>query len=215
MYRVEPTCEPMRHLVHELNTPLAAMAAALELLASDPSDAATLDAALSAQRHVVSLIARARALLPLNRPLSGTPVRLAELLTETASMLEPLATSAGCSLSLDTDAAVAFADRHAVRQIVVNLLANSFKYAPGTRVRISSGTSPTGVWLEVSDEGPGIPLEAWGEMLAAGSRLVEHADIPGEGLGLALSAELAVAMHGRLDLHPSRGAAVRLHLPAA
>lgn len=205
----------MRHLVHELNTPLAAMAAALELLGSDPSDTASLDAAISAQRHVVSLVTRARALVPSNRPLSGAPVRLAELITDTAAMVEPLGSAVGCLLAVEPDASVAYADRHALRQIVVNLLANAFKYAAGTKVTISSGTDPDGVWIQVDDEGPGIPTDRWEALLHPGSRLQEHVDIPGDGLGLALSYELAVAMRGRLVLHPGPGTAVRVHLPSA
>ncbi len=205
----------MRHLVHELSTPLAAMAAALELLGSDPADAASLEAAVAAQCHVVSLVTRARALIPSNRPLSGTPVRLAELITETAAMVEPLGAAVGCPLAVEPDTSVAYADRHALRQIVVNLLANAFKYAAGTRVTISTGTDGDGVWIQVGDEGPGIPADRWEALLHPGSRLEEHAAISGDGLGLALSCELAAAMRGRLVLQPGPGTAVRVHLPSA
>jgi signal transduction histidine kinase len=106
------------------------------------------------------------------------------------------------------------ADPRRVRQILRNLLTNALRYG-GPRRRITVGTSVDRVWVEVRDDGEGIPEE-----LAA--RIFEpyvtgHAGVQGSvGLGLSVSRQLAELMGGSLIHSRTAGETVfRLELPAA
>jgi cell cycle sensor histidine kinase DivJ len=115
-------------------------------------------------------------------------------------------------------AATIFGDRRAIRQILVNLLANAVKFTPtGGTVWLVAARSGGGIELAVADSGVGIPksdLLRLGEAFAQGraARVQE-----GTGLGLALVKALA-ALHGgemRIESVQGEGTSVRVRLPRA
>ena len=96
-------------------------------------------------------------------------------------------------------------DVTAVEQIVFNLVDNACKYGRrdgGGVVAVRGGTSGEKVWIEVSDEGPGVPLGEARRMFRAFHKSASEAahSMPGVGLGLALSRRLARALGGDLVL---------------
>lgn len=104
------------------------------------------------------------------------------------------------------------ADPSRVRQILRNLLTNAQRYG-GPECRIVAGSSGDLAWLEVRDNGPGIPPEhadrifepyVTGNIGASGS----------VGLGLAVARQLAELMGGSLTYeHDSSESVFRLRLP--
>jgi cell cycle sensor histidine kinase DivJ len=113
-----------------------------------------------------------------------------------------------------------FADKRAVKQILINLLTNGVKFTPrGGEVRLICQLAPGGVDLIVQDTGVGISatdLDRLGKPFeqVAG----EHVRAKeGTGLGLALVKALT-AMHGGEAVIASEvgeGTIVRVHLPHA
>ena len=112
-------------------------------------------------------------------------------------------------------------DTEAIGQILANLVDNAAKYAqdgePST-IHLAASTSNGSLVMTVRDHGPGVPVEQ-AKMIfipfERGGR--DPSDpVPGVGLGLALSRDLARDMGGNLSLeYPSdRGALFRLELPA-
>lgn len=105
-------------------------------------------------------------------------------------------------------------DRRAVRQILLNLLTNAIKYTPREG---SVGIEGEGVLkLTVWDSGVGIAPEDQEKVFQKSYRAPEvRLDKPGKGLGLAISRELARAMHGEItiDSRPGEGSRVSLWLP--
>jgi signal transduction histidine kinase len=94
-----------------------------------------------------------------------------------------------------------FADRRAVKQILVNLLSNGVKFTPpGGEVRVSARAldgAVRGIEITVSDTGTGIS-KADLQRLGKPFEQVENAETrakEGTGLGLALVKSLS-AMHG-------------------
>jgi signal transduction histidine kinase len=75
------------------------------------------------------------------------------------------------------------------------------------------GSDAEGSWLEVEDDGPGMDEVQRQAALARGARLDEQR--PGNGLGLAIVADLVKINGGRLELARARlgGLAVRVWLP--
>jgi PAS domain S-box-containing protein len=107
-----------------------------------------------------------------------------------------------------------------LRQVLVNLLSNAIKYnRPGGTVRLRIGDSGTGTtWIEVEDDGPGIPLDQQSRLFEPFERLGrEHGAVEGSGIGLALSRRLVELMEGRIevDSEPGRGSVFRVRLPSA
>jgi cell cycle sensor histidine kinase DivJ len=133
---------------------------------------------------------------------------------------------AGVALTLNVapNARLVFADRRAVKQILVNLLSNGVKYTPpGGEVRVNAVAGPPhgqgGVEISVRDTGTGIS-QADLERLGRPFEQVENAETrakEGTGLGLALVKSLA-AMHGGEAILASalgEGTMVTVRLPHA
>jgi len=98
-------------------------------------------------------------------------------------------------------------------EIIGNLLENACKYGR-SRVRISArSVARGGCEIRVEDDGPGISAVDFSRFLERGTRGDRQAE--GQGLGLALVAELAAAYRAELtlDRSPLGGAALRLIFP--
>ena len=126
------------------------------------------------------------------------------------------------TLNVAAGARLVFADRRAVKQILVNLLSNGVKYTPaGGEVRVTARTLEAGQGIEivVRDTGTGIS-KADLERLGKPFEQVESAETrakEGTGLGLALVKALA-QMHGGtavLDSVLGEGTTVTILLPYA
>jgi cell cycle sensor histidine kinase DivJ len=123
------------------------------------------------------------------------------------------------SLSVAPSAARIFADKRAVKQMLINLLSNGVKFTPpGGAVRVDATTGEGGLEIAVCDTGIGIAkpdLEKLGQPFrqAPGN----HRAREGTGLGLALVKALVVLHHGEMVLESAMGAGatVRLRLPCA
>lgn len=93
-----------------------------------------------------------------------------------------------------------------LRQILINLVSNGIKYTPSgsvhLSVRIEQLEDSAQACFEVVDTGPGIPQEQQSLIFEEFTRLPESeaSQIPGTGLGLTISSEMARLMGGQLTL---------------
>jgi cell cycle sensor histidine kinase DivJ len=126
------------------------------------------------------------------------------------------------ALNIAPGARLVYADRRAVKQILVNLLSNGVKYTPpGGEVRVAAQVANGGRSIEitVTDTGTGIS-QADLERLGKPFEQVENAETrakEGTGLGLALVKSLA-ALHGgdaQLASALGEGTTVTVRLPYA
>ena len=147
---------------------------------------------------------------------------LGDVVDSAVRFLAMPAERAGVSLAqhVAPEAQQIFADRRAVKQILVNLLSNGVKYTPpGGEVRIAVEAKPQGVVLSVSDTGTGISADDL-KRLGQPFEQVEGAETRGKegtGLGLALVKALAAMHGGEAELHSvlGEGTTVRVRLPHA
>jgi cell cycle sensor histidine kinase DivJ len=123
-------------------------------------------------------------------------------------------------LAIQPGARLAFADRRAIKQILVNLLSNGVKYTQtGGEVRVTAQAAETQIEIVVSDTGTGIS-QADVMRLGQPFEQVESAETrakEGTGLGLALVKSMA-AMHGGeavLESALGVGTRVTVRLPFA
>jgi cell cycle sensor histidine kinase DivJ len=123
-------------------------------------------------------------------------------------------------LGIAADAHTIFADKRAVKQIVMNLLSNGVKFTPrGGEVRVLAMRRANGIEIAVSDTGMGISPEDV-KRLGQPFEQVEGAHTrtqEGTGLGLALVKAIS-AMHGgeaKIESKLGEGTTVRVFLPYA
>jgi two-component system, OmpR family, sensor histidine kinase TctE len=93
-----------------------------------------------------------------------------------------------------------------LRELVGNLVDNAVKYTPeGETVTIRCGVRDADAFIEVEDDGPGLPPAERSRVLQRFYR-VQGTQVEGNGLGLAIADEIARAHHGQLELQPGGGA---------
>jgi two-component system sensor histidine kinase KdpD len=137
--------------------------------------------------------------------LVGTAVRRLSRLLESHTL----------TIDLPRSLSLVYVDELLFHQVLANLLENAALHTPqDSEIKIAAGRSDHGIWLEVSDTGPGIPAgdeERIFEMFYRSQRRVHF----GTGLGLAICRGI-VELHGgkiRASNRPGGGAAFRIELP--
>lgn len=147
--------------------------------------------------------------------LNPESVEIAALIADVTERLSPSMAAAGMKLELELHPARGLWDRHRLEQILVNLIANAIRYAPGKPLRISTCEAKGMLELRVSDRGPGVPEEHRERIFQRFERAVDANEISGLGLGLYISREISHAHGGELSVEPSRseGATFLLRLP--
>jgi two-component system osmolarity sensor histidine kinase EnvZ len=103
----------------------------------------------------------------------------------------------------------------AITRAINNLLDNAWKYSGGA-VSLTSATVHNEIWIEIKDQGPGIPSDQMERLKRPFTRLeTARTDASGTGLGLAIVERIARLHGGRLDLltNPRGGLIARLVLP--
>lgn len=194
---------------HELRTPLTSVLANLELLAEEleGEQAETAQAALRSTKRMrrlvgdLLLLARADA----KRVQPERPTDLAEVLTEAASELGPMA--AEHQLSLEAAPVVVPGVKDDLHRLALNLIENSLRHTPpGTHIRASTVTNDGYGVLTVEDNGPGIPPEIRKRVF---ERFVRSGH--GSGLGLAIVRAVAESHGGTVELQkPTAATGTRL-----
>jgi signal transduction histidine kinase/CheY-like chemotaxis protein len=156
-------------------------------------------------------------------PLRITSVPLDDTVEVVIDLMRPQAEAAGVVLGRWVRSGLNVrADATRVRQVLINLLGNAIKYnGAGGHVELLqepvTGTSPL-VGIVVRDDGPGIAAERQHQLFQPFNRLgAQGGAVPGHGLGLAISQQLAEAMQGVLELRstPRVGTEAVLRLPLA
>lgn len=91
-------------------------------------------------------------------------------------------------------------DPNRVQQIVLNLLSNATKFTLQGSITLSVEWSGKELCFEVSDTGPGIPIDFQKELFRPFSQMRQGSSEVGSGLGLFISRQLARLVGGTLEL---------------
>ena len=122
--------------------------------------------------------------------------------------------------NLESDLPLIAGDRSRLEQVMTNIIGNAIKYTPnGGHIQISAGTLEDRVWMEVSDDGIGIPEKDRSRVFDRFYRVdkARSRESGGTGLGLSIAKEIVDRHHGTIGLapHTGPGTTVRLELPIA
>ena len=109
-------------------------------------------------------------------------------------------------------------DRARLEQVMMNVVSNAIKYTPdGGHISITAGTDGDSVWMEVADDGIGIPAKDQDRIFDRFYRVdkARSRESGGTGLGLSIAKEIMDRHHGSIRLvpHEGPGTTVRITLP--
>ncbi len=150
-------------------------------------------------------------------------VDLAELVASIVERTHVLAEAKGMSLEIGVELGghvSCWVDGDPVRleRAMVNLLGNAIKFSPpGSSVRVSLDRGRHFARIAVRDQGPGIPEDARARIFEVFQREQETAHLPGLGLGLFITKQIAESHGGMVSVESEHGhgATFLLQVPLA
>ncbi len=218
----------LRHMSHELKTPLANIREGTELLLD--GSVGELD---SPQREVTDILRMNGLKLQQlienllsfsawqtkSEVLSLSNFQLREQVISVARAQRLALKAANIQLKLEIESIIVNADRDKIRTVLDNLLSNAIKFTPrGGLITIRAQRLPKSFVLEFGDTGPGIPDEEGPRIFEAffqGTRK-QGGQVGGTGIGLSVVLECIQAHDGSVELVDSNeftGAHFKIHIP--
>ena len=210
-------------LAHDLRSPVSRLRSAAHAAAetTDPKEQEELLIRVIGQADSLMRILTAVLEISRSEALTGRKqfnwFDAGELAAELAEMYDPLAEERGATLRFDKPARPVplFGHRQLLAQALSNLVENAVRYgAKGGEIRIGVQPDERRIRIEVSDRGPGIPLDRRAEARRRFGRLDSSRSDEGAGLGLALAESIAHLHDGELLLEDNEpGLRTILELP--
>jgi len=205
----------LAHLSHELRTPLTSILGYTELLlASDRAQAVNpeLNIILNNSRHLLSLL---NDVLDLSKIAANkleivpSTINLNSFLIDIYTIMQVAAQDKGIELLLSSMTQLPeniYCDPTRLRQILINLIHNAIKFTDAGKVCIAVKAILTNQqWVlsfAITDTGQGIPLDKVKKIFQPFEQVDDMVTKKetGAGLGLAISAELASKLGGKIDV---------------
>ncbi len=221
----------IRHISHELKTPLAAIRVGIELL--DDSSVGELSAeqqeVCNIIRHNVNRLQQLiEDLLDFNIVLDSTSLQDSEnivVATVVDKVLEERQLDIKhkqLNISLAIENIVLISNRKQLEVILDNLLSNAIKFSPEqATIEISAKLAQDKLELCISDQGKGIDVEAQHKIFDAfyQGEAPKNTQIKSSGLGLTIVKELLMRLNGEITLKsqvtPPSGTQFYITLPKA
>ncbi|MGN0958594.1 MAG: sensor histidine kinase [Selenomonas bovis] len=207
---------------HELRTPLAVVMASADLLENDPSITSPfLKQVIADVRDEVKKMTRLVSDLLLVARSDNKVLKLklqkfdaAELLSQTARLMQPLADKKHIALDIrNCDAHVIQADEQKIKQLMLILVDNAVKYTPdGGEVHVGFEKAPQGhVRFFVQDTGIGIAKEDQRRIFDRFYRVdkARSREMGGNGLGLSIAQEIVNLHQGSIEVASMLGKGTR------
>ena len=218
----------LRHMSHELKTPLANIREGTELLLDgtvgdlqkpqrEVTDILRING-LKLQQLIENLLSFS-AWQTKTEVLTLSEFSLRQLVITVAKAQRLALKAAHIQLKLEIDDINVNADRDKIRTVIDNLLSNAVKFTPkGGFITIRGSETPSSFVLEFGDTGPGIPGEESPRIFEAffQGRREQGGQVAGTGIGLSVVLECIQAHEGSVELVDSNefsGAHFRIDIP--
>ena len=218
----------LRHMSHELKTPLANIREGTELLLDgtvgelDKPQREVTDIlrvnGLKLQQLIENLLSFS-AWQTKSEVLTLSDFPLRALVISVAKEQRLALKAANIQLRLEVDDIIVKADRDKIRTVIDNLLSNATKFTPyGGYVTIRATRFSTSFTIEFADTGPGIPEEEGPKIFEAffQGRHEAGGHVAGTGIGLSVVMECIQAHDGSVELVDTSefpGAHFRIRIP--
>jgi len=206
---------------HELRTPLTPLKLQLQSVARQIKNGSGADLPAerlqklinTSERQINRLQSLIDDLLDVSRITTGKLVlkkshfRLSEMIEEVLSNYsQPLRDAhSAVDLTIVEDAEGDW-DKIRLEQVIINILTNALKYAPGKTIHVRVCKKNDKAVIEIRDEGPGIAQQDFERIFARYERVVSKENVGGLGLGLYISKQIIDAHHGSIYVESILGA---------
>ncbi|MCJ7551400.1 MAG: HAMP domain-containing histidine kinase, partial [Anaerolineae bacterium] len=210
-----------------LRTPIATLLTHIEILGlDDVGDDVHTQSLQLAKREAQRMSRLVNDMLELGRlemteTLTRRPLSLLALVEDVVAQTMPRAVAENVTVDIVSPPALplVLGNTDRLRQVLLNLLDNAFKYAgAGSRATIELSAATAGVVCTICDTGPGIPPEHLPFVTQRFYRAAAET-VEGSGLGLALVAEILRHHGSELEITSSvaddTGTCARFVLPPA
>ena len=218
----------LRHMSHELKTPLANIREGTELLLDgsvgelegpqrEVTDILRMNG-LKLQQLIENLLSFS-AWQAKSEILTLSDFELRKQVISIARTQRLALKAANIQLKLEVDDIIVNADQDKIRTVLDNLLSNAVKFTPrGGLITIRAHRLPNSLVLEFGDTGPGIPHDESPRIFEAffQGTSEQGGQVGGTGIGLSVVLECIQAHDGSVELVDSdefSGAHFRIHIP--
>jgi two-component system, OmpR family, sensor histidine kinase TctE len=201
----------LANAAHQLRTPLAGLQAHTELALTQPLPGAVRAELEQVHQATIRTARLANQLLALARAEPGTRgdpsrVDLKAVVEAEADAWVHQALARDIDLGFELEPAPMQGDAFLLREALANLVHNAIEYSNRSgRVTVRTGARNDHAFVEVEDDGPGIPALERGRVLERFYR-VPGTSGTGSGLGLAIVREIAVGHGAGIELGDGAGA---------
>ena len=217
----------LRHMSHELKTPLANIREGTELLMDgavgelDPGQrevtAILRENGIKLQRMIENLLSFS-AWQTSSVGLETSEFRLRPVVKQVLENQQLTLLSQRVRLDVQVEDVTLVADRSKIRLILENLVSNAVKYSPkGGTIHIKAATASNSLIMDVADNGPGIPKEDRDHVFEAfyTGRAAKSTAVKGTGIGLSVVLEFVAAHGGTVQIVDGEypGAHFRIRMP--
>jgi two-component system sensor histidine kinase TctE len=210
----------LANAAHQLRTPLAGLQAHTELALAQPMPEACRGHLEQVHQATIRTARLANQLLALARAEPGArsaaaAVNLRTVVEGEADAWVHHALAREIDLGFELEAAPVSGDAFLLREALTNLVHNAIEYSQrGGRVTVRTGRNAGQSFVEVEDDGPGIPPQERSRVLERFYR-VPGTPGTGSGLGLAIVREIAAGHGGAISLgnNGPKGCRVALKFP--
>ncbi|MGH8319462.1 MAG: ATP-binding protein [Steroidobacteraceae bacterium] len=217
----------LRHMSHELKTPLANIREGTELLmdgAVGELDTAQREVAAILRDNGIKLQRMIENLLSFSAwqtssvGLETTEFRLRPVVKQVLENQQLTLLSQRVRLDVQVEDVTLVADRSKIRLMLENLVSNAVKYSPkGGTIHIRAATAASAILIDVADNGPGIPKEDRDHVFEAfyTGRAAKTTPVKGTGIGLSVVLEFVAAHGGTVQIMDGEypGAHFRIRMP--
>ncbi|HEY2035743.1 MAG TPA: HAMP domain-containing sensor histidine kinase [Steroidobacteraceae bacterium] len=218
----------LRHMSHELKTPLANIREGTELLMDgavgelDPAQrevtAILRENGIKLQRMIENLLSFSAWQTSSGVGLETSEFRLRPVVKQVLENQQLTLLSQRVRLDVQVEDVTLVADRGKIRLILENLVSNAVKYSPkGGTIHIKAVTASSSIIIDVADNGPGIPKEDRDHVFEAfyTGRAAKSTAVKGTGIGLSVVLEFVAAHGGTVQIIDGEypGAHFRIRMP--
>lgn len=213
--------EFLANMSHEIRTPIHVILGMNEMVLRECKDEKMMRYSENIHKAGANLLALINDILDFSRIEAGQVdivnenYRLDALLEDVINLIQYSAKEKGLSFETNISSKLPrglFGDVLRIRQIMVNILSNAVKYTSEGRVILSVSqedvsNNGTTLKIEVRDTGIGIKEEDMQKLFTNFQRLdiTKNRSVEGNGLGLAITHRLVMAMGGRIDVESTYG----------
>ncbi|HEV3263005.1 MAG TPA: ATP-binding protein [Gemmataceae bacterium] len=211
----------LQDVSHELRSPLARLAFALELAANGPDQEGALERARREYRRLTELVTELVELTRAEGDPAAAPTEVVPLHDIVRDVVQDGSVEAAgrdCQIEATVGTALWVPGQpRLLRRAIENVLRNAIRFAPAqTKIEVVAQVQRNVVQIRIRDRGPGVPVELLEAIFSPFFRVGEDRsrDSGGVGLGLAIARRISAVHGGKIEARLGQpGLEVIIELP--